>query len=220
MQIILIAILLLCGYFYLYQSVANRTANRAALPVIAIVLLLIYAAISVSLILILGRTNSMDFVFMALLILMACAGTLALLAALLRNFRTVHKGMLTLFILYLLVIGYVTIFSCSERRSTEILLKFDSIEEALRRHSLEPLEHLWLNIVMFIPVGLLFPLIDHRLSKWRYVLPLGLMLTTIIETTQLLMRLGQCDLEDIAANTLGACIGLLLYKLYRRFQPA
>jgi glycopeptide antibiotics resistance protein len=52
------------------------------------------------------------------------------------------------------------------------------------------------------------------------VLPLGMLLTTIIETTQLLMRNGQCDLEDLAANTVGALLGLLLYKLIRRAMPS
>ena len=219
MQIILIAILLLCGYFYLYQAVARRTANRAALPLIAVVLLLIYAVISVALILILGQSNSMDFVFMAILILMACIGLFVLLAGLIRHFGEIHRGMLALFVSYVLMMGYITIFSRSEQASTEILLRFDSIEEALRLRSPEPLQHLWLNIVMFVPVGLLFPLIDERLNKWSYVLPLGLMMSTIIETTQLLLRLGQCDVEDLAANTLGACAGLLLYRLYRRIVP-
>ena len=219
MQIILIAILLLCGYFYLYQAVAKRTANRAALPLIAVILLLIYAVISVALILIIGQSNSMDFVFLAILILMACIGVFALLTGLIRHFREISKGMLALFVSYILMTGYITIFSRAERSATEILLRFDSIEEAVRLHSAEPLQHLWLNIVMFVPVGLLFPLIDERLNKWSYVFPLGLMLSTVIETTQLLLRLGQCDVEDLAANTLGACAGLLLYRLYRRFQP-
>lgn len=220
MQIILIAILLLCGYFYLFQAVAKRTANRAALPVIAILLLFIYAGISVSLILVIGRTSSMDFVFMALLILISFIGLSALALGLVRNFRALNRTALTLFILYLLVLGYVTIFSRSERRTTEVLLRFDSVEEAIRTRSPEPLQHLWLNVVMFVPMGLLFPAIDERLNKLMYVLPLGLITSTIIETTQLLLRLGQCDLEDLAANTLGACIGLLCFRLYQRFRPA
>ena len=220
MQVILIAILLLCGYFYLYQAVAKRTVNRAALPLIAVLLLLIYGLISVALILILGQTNSLDFVFMALLILVACIGVFAVLTALYRHFHEIRKGMLVLFLLYLLIVAYITIFSRPDNHSSQILLQFDSIKEALRLRSLAPLQHLWLNVVLFIPIGLLFSAIDERLAKWRYVLPLGLMLTTLIETTQLLLHLGQCDLEDLAANTAGATVGLLIYRLYRRLAPA
>ena len=122
-------------------------------------------------------------------------------------------------LLYLLMVSYVTVFSRRGRVQTDILLKFDSIEEALRRHSLEPLQHLWLNIAMFVPIGILFPAIcPQRLDKLSCVLPLGMLLTTLIETTQLMLRIGQCDLEDMIANTLGACLGLLIFRLYKRLQ--
>ena len=218
MQIVLIAVLLLCGYFYLYQLVAKRAANRAALPLIAMVLFLIYALIAVSLVLILSRVGSVDFIFQALLVLAACVGAFVMLYGLYRNFGRVSKGMALLFFLYLLMVAYITVFSRSERKTTEILLRFDAIQEAIRLKSLAPLQHLWLNIVMFVPIGILFSLIDPpRLARFRCVLPLGLLLTAAIETAQLLLRLGQCDVEDMAANTLGACLGLVLFRLYRRF---
>ena len=113
-----------------------------------------------------------------------------------------------------------TVFSRRGKVQTDILLSFDSIQEAMNRHSLAPLQHLWLNIVMFVPIGALFAAIHPSLARFSAVLPLGMLLTTIIETTQLLMRNGQCDLEDLAANTVGALVGLLLYKLIRRAMPA
>ena len=128
--------------------------------------------------------------------------------------------MLLLFLLYLLMVSYITVFSRRGRYQSEILLKFDSIEEAIRRRSLEPLQHLWLNVVLFVPIGILFPMIEPRkLDQLSYVFPLGMLLTTLIETTQLMLHIGQCDLEDMVANTLGACLGLLIYRLYRRILP-
>ena len=73
---------------------------------------------------------------------------------------------------------------------------------------------------MFVPIGALFAAIHPSLARVSTVLPLGMLLTTIIETTQLLMRNGQCDLEDLVANTVGALLGLLLYKLIRRAMPS
>lgn len=221
MQLVLIVILLLCGYFYLFQAVAKRTANRAAIPVLAVLLLVLYAIIAGSLVLIISQMGGLSFAFLALLILAACIGLLAALAFLVRNFRQINKGMLLLFFLYLLMVSYITIFSRSGRVQTDILLRFDSIEEAVKRHSLAPLQHLWLNIVMFVPIGILFPMIEpNQLNKMSYVLPLGMLLTTVIETTQLMLRIGQCDLEDLVANTLGACLGLIIYRLCRRLFSA
>lgn len=220
MQLLLVAILLLCGYFFLFQAVAKRAASRSSIPVLAVVLLLVYLLVSLPLVLIISQMGGMGFTFLALLILASFVGVIAFGSYVIRNFRRINKGILLLFLLYLLMLSYITVFSRRGRVQTDILLKFDSIEEAMRRHSLEPLQHLWLNVAMFVPVGMLFPAIDPpRLNKLSYVLPLGMLLTTLIETTQLMLRIGQCDLEDLVANTLGACLGLFLYRLYRRFSP-
>ena len=186
MQVLLVVILLLCGYL---------------------------------LVLIISQMGGLSFTFLALLILASFIGVIAFFHFVFKHYREISKGMLVLFLLYLLMISYVTVFSRRGRVQTDILLKFDSIEEALRRHSLEPLQHLWLNIAMFVPIGILFPAIcPQRLDKLSCVLPLGMLLTTLIETTQLMLRIGQCDLEDMIANTLGACLGLLIFRLYGRFQ--
>lgn len=220
MQLLLVVILLLCGYFFLFQAVARRAASRSSIPLLAVVLLIVYLLVSLPLVLIITQMGGMGFTFLALLILAAFIGVVALLAYLFKNFRRISKSMLLLFFLYLLMLSYITVFSRRGRVQTDIILKFDSIEEAVRRHSLAPLQHLWLNVVMFVPVGVLFPAIDPpRLNKLLYVLPLGMLMTTLIETTQLMLRIGQCDLEDLVANTLGACLGLILYRLYRRLAP-
>ena len=220
MQLVLVAILLLCGYFFLFQAVAKRAASRSAIPMLAVVLLLVYLLISLPLVLIISQMGGLSFTFLALLILAAFIGLVAFLSFLFKNFRQINKGMLLLCLLYLLMTGYFTIFSRRGRVQTEIMLKFDSIEEAVRRHSLQPLQHLWLNVAMFVPLGMLFPAIcPQHLNKLSCVLPLGMLLTTLIETTQLILRIGQCDLEDLVANTLGACLGLFLYRLYRRMVP-
>lgn len=219
MQLLLIVILLLCGYFYLFQAVAKRTASRSSIPILAIVLLVIYLMISLPLVLLIAQMGGASFVVLALLILAACIGLFAVLFSLIRNFRQLNKTMLALFILYLLMMSYVTIFSRQGRVQTDILLSFDSIEEAINRHSLEPLQHLWLNVVLFVPLGTLFAAIDPpRLARISIILPLGMLLTTLVETIQLLLHLGQCDLEDLVANTLGACLGLLVFRLYSRLQ--
>ena len=220
MQLVLVAILLLCGYFFLFQAVAKRAASRSAIPMLAVVLLLVYLLISLPLVLIISQMGGLSFTFLALLILAAFIGLVAFLSFLFKNFRQINKGMLLLFLLYLLMTGYFTIFSRRGRVQTEIMLKFDSIEEAVRRRSLQPLQHPWLNVAMFVPLGMLFPAIcPQHLNKLSCVLPLGMLLTTLIETTQLILRIGQCDLEDLVANTAGACLGLLLYRLYRRMAP-
>lgn len=220
MQLLLIVILLLCGYFYLFQAVARRAASRASIPLLAVVLLGVYLLISLPLVLIISQMGGMSFAFLSLLILAAFFGVYAFISFVVKNFRACNKTALVLFLLYLLMVSYITVFSRRGKVQTDILLSFDSIREAVNRRSLEPLQHLWLNIVMFVPIGALFAAIHPSLARVSTVLPLGMLLTTIIETAQLLMRNGQCDLEDLVANTVGALLGLLLYKLIRRAMPS
>lgn len=217
MQLAMVAILLLCGYFYLYQAVARRTANKSSLVVIAIVLLGVYLLITVPVVMIISDLGDISFVLFGVLLLLSCIVLFAGLYGIMRDFRKIHKGMLMLFILYTLMIAYITIFSREEGHSTDVLLTFDSVREAIDTHSLEPLQHVILNAAMFIPLGMLFPLIRPGvLDKFSYVAPLGMMMTTLIEATQMLLKKGQCDIEDIVANTLGTIIGLVLFKIGRR----
>ncbi len=219
MQLALIAILLLCGYFYLYQVVAKRVANRNSLVLIAIVLLIVYLVITVPLLMIFSELGNISFVLLGVLLLLSCIVLCMALYGLLRDYRKIHKGMLMLFVLYTLMMAYITIFSREEGHSTDILLSFDSFKEALETRSLEPLQHVLLNAAMFIPVGILFPMIrPQKLARLTYVAPVGMMMTTMIEAIQMLLKKGQCDIEDIVANTLGAMIGYFLFMLVRRMK--
>ena len=218
MQMILIGILLLCGYFYLFQAIAKRTANRSALPVIAVLLLLIYGLVSVVLIYVLDKLGSTEMTMLSFLLLMAVTVVAVLLFGAVRSFRKLNKGFLLLFIVYLLGLAYMTLLSRGEANDTSIrMVPFASLTQA-RTKTTDMLNHMLLNVAMFVPVGILFPMIyPEKLAKWGIVLCVGLMLTVAIESTQLVFRLGQCDIDDIIANTAGALAGFLLFRIYQRF---
>lgn len=220
LQLIMIGILLLCGYIFLFQLVARKTENKASVPIIAVILLFIYLLVAIPLVLIIGRMGSTAMMLQSLLILFACLALFAAVLGMIRNFRELNKGMLALFITYVLALGYITIFSRDETNDTSIFLfRMDVIREAIRTRSFEPLQHILLNIAMFIPLGLLFCAIyPEKTMKFGYAAALGMICTTIIETTQMLLKLGQADLMDILTNVLGAIIGYLIFRLFHRFR--
>ena len=59
------------------------------------------------------------------------------------------------------------------------------------------------NIVAFMPIGILIPLVTRSLSLGRTFL-VGLALSAGIELTQFFTGLGSCDIDDIILNVLGA----------------
>lgn len=78
------------------------------------------------------------------------------------------------------------------------------------------------NILIFMPVGLLYPIAfgaagDER-KKYRTVL-FGFCLSLIVELSQLVFSKGYFDLDDILLNTVGTVIGYGLYKLILCREP-
>ena len=70
-----------------------------------------------------------------------------------------------------------------------------------------------LNILFFIPYGLLFPWKDN----WKRVFVTALVLSVFIELSQFIFNLGWCEVDDVISNTLGAMIGYwILWKVSKR----
>ena len=225
LQIIMIGILLLCGYLFLFQIVAKRTENKSAVPFVAIVLLLIYTLIAVPVVFIISQMGDTALILMAILMLFSCIVLFAAVYGLIHHFHEINKGMLALFLVYVLAVAYVTIFSRERVRSVSsgeggvYLFRFDLIEQAIRSRSLEPVNHLLLNVAMFVPLGFLLPFVHpEQLAKWYFALMAGLLFTTVIEATQMMLKLGQADLTDMVTNTLGALAGYLFYRLVSIFR--
>lgn len=74
-----------------------------------------------------------------------------------------------------------------------------------------------LNILVMIPVGLLFPLV-YNCFRHPYILTVltGFILSVLTEILQYFTRLGLCELDDVFNNTLGCLAGILLFHLGTR----
>ena len=67
------------------------------------------------------------------------------------------------------------------------------------------------NIVMFIPIGILLPLLWKKFDRaWRTI-AIGFLISLLIEILQL-PQMRSSDVDDLWLNTLGVSIGYILYK--------
>ena len=73
------------------------------------------------------------------------------------------------------------------------------------------------NISMFIPTGIILPILYRRLDRFWKVLLVGAGLSFVIEMIQLLFPGSVTDIDDLILNTAGAAIGYGIYKLVSRF---
>ncbi len=222
-QYILIGVLLLIGYVCILPIIVRRTANKAAVPVVALVALVLYLIISVVLLFVLSTLSTSGMMLFSVLQLAALLAAALLLFTLVRNRRRINKWSMAFFLVYALAVGYITIFSRGDGSGNDksiLMVPFASVTKAFRKHDDSALQHMLLNVAMFVPLGFIFPVADPRgFGKIPWALAMGLMCTVTIETIQLMFRLGQCDIDDIIANVLGAVIGFAFFWLFRRIRP-
>lgn len=64
-----------------------------------------------------------------------------------------------------------------------------------------------LNIALFIPLGVLLPLLWKKCRSWYITIPIGFGASLSIELMQLVTCRGICDVDDLFANTLGVITG-------------
>ena len=68
-----------------------------------------------------------------------------------------------------------------------------------------------MNIIVFIPVGVLMSLCWKRFQWWK-ILIIGCSLSLSIESLQYILIRGNANVDDIIHNTLGCMLGYGLYK--------
>lgn len=74
------------------------------------------------------------------------------------------------------------------------------------------------NIVLFIPLGFMLPLLWSKYQNPRKALVCGFLLSLVIELMQLL-NFRATDIDDLLMNTLGTGIGYLLFWGGRKLFP-
>lgn len=123
------------------------------------------------------------------------------------------------FVCYLLVIFGATTLSRGAFYENGIRLKlFYSYLDAWNDFSLMEWRNIILNILMFVPLGMMLPYVHKRFRKagWTYLAGLGL--TLIIEMVQLIFQCGIFEPDDLMNNLAGAMIGYGLYRIVRDFR--
>lgn len=115
---------------------------------------------------------------------------------------------------YLLANLYLTLLSrplgsVPENRLTPLWSYIGAVNDPELR------EEVILNILLYIPFGYLMHYAFPRMKR-RVIIVCGFLLSAATECTQLIGRLGVCEVDDVISNTLGTVIGVLLYAGYKR----
>ncbi|MGM9537118.1 MAG: VanZ family protein [Candidatus Onthomonas sp.] len=117
-----------------------------------------------------------------------------------------------LLLLWALVVLYMTLLNRGEGGGAVMLTPFWSYREALSGGNRELLRSNLMNVLLFLPGGLLVGELTPR--SWRgktalLALGLSLLLSAGIETLQGIFGLGIAEVDDVIHNTLGGLLGSL-----------
>ena len=108
---------------------------------------------------------------------------------------------------YGLILLYATLLRSSGGFREVNLHLFRAWREAWNNFSAKTWGNLLLNIALFVPLGVLLPLVGKPFRKWQLTIPAGFALSLTIELVQLGLGRGICDVDDLLANALGAAVG-------------
>lgn len=74
------------------------------------------------------------------------------------------------------------------------------------------------NIIMFMPMGFLLPLLFSNLDSLKKTVAIGFGTSLLIEFTQLFL-LRSTDIDDLILNTLGTMLGYLVFLAFKKLLP-
>lgn len=119
----------------------------------------------------------------------------------------------TLLILYITSVCALTLLSRGANYNGIVnLALFSSYREAWYTFSLRNWEYIYFNILMFVPFGILLPLLFKRFTSLPWMLLAAIIFTGFIESIQYITGTGIFELDDLFNNLLGACIGFGIVK--------
>ena len=145
--------------------------------------------------------------------------------------KMLRKIAAVVFVIYIFVVLYITLLGRTGHQELHISLvpfwsywnmlrgvfhalrhlDWQGVIQEIRRISYPAWSSLVLKILLFVPLGLLLPIVKEFFDSFKKLFLSGFLFSLSIEVTQILTKRGWFDVDDVINNTLGAVIGFILY---------
>ncbi len=134
-----------------------------------------------------------------------------------------------LFVIYMLLLVYFLFFAEWYGRKTSMvedykcnLVLFREIHRYLAYRNVIGNWAVFLNlggnILGFIPMGFIPPVVKIKMRHIWIMVPLGFLFSLSVECMQLFYKVGSFDVDDILLNTLGTLVGYVFFMICDRIR--
>ena len=119
-------------------------------------------------------------------------------------------------VLFALLLGYIFLIFCSTilYRPTQDNIRIELeplwFVNYIIDGAIDLLIEKTLNVLLFVPIGFLIPLIIKKRTTICKMCIIGMLLSSFIEILQFVFKKGVCEIDDIILNTLGSMVGYLM----------
>lgn len=118
----------------------------------------------------------------------------------------------SLMIIYVVVVGHLTLFSRESGIVDRVDLTFFSLLEESSDYTIQLIE----NVLLFLPAGILCPWMWKQIWNWKRSFLLGFAGSLLIETLQMLTGRGLFQLDDLITNASGMMAGYGIYQIAKK----
>lgn len=115
-----------------------------------------------------------------------------------------------LLIFFLGIVFASTVFTRTATVRQYELVPFWSWRDIIQYHDWQLLKENLLNCILLFPAGALLPVIANHEVKWSWALVFGVLISAVIETSQLVTMRGLFEWDDMIHNGLGCMAGCVV----------
>lgn len=216
MDLFLILLLIVAGYFALFAWIMSRAGSRWPVSVILLVSLVVYIPVICTGAVFRQYLEETGILLYGIAAVYSCLYWLWKLYRLAVEKPKIRLRVLLLFVAYLLAVLYLTVFMRESGETERIQME---VFHWMRPENGYDFSHAFQNMILFVPAGFLCAALPKTERK-VFVMgcSFGLLLSVIIETAQLFFRFGLCDIDDILSNFAGAVIGAGIVAIWNRMS--
>lgn len=127
-----------------------------------------------------------------------------------KKLNIIQAGAVVAMVIFLGIVFGSTVFTRTSTVRQYELMPLWSWRAIIRYHDWGLLKEDLLNCILLLPAGALLPLIANRKVKWYQALLFGVLISAVIETSQLVFMRGLFEWDDMIHNGLGCMVGCLV----------